>query len=136
MIIRTQRDKDWFTRYYEGAVGLTVVGVKWSQEGEPLSEQMPVLICRAPDRERVELELSQDPEGNGPGFLFGLPEPLPSDQPNERPFTKEQVRAEVMAQVPGDYSPSDIDDIVDDVLAGSYPTLKGSVDRSIQGLEA
>ena len=26
-------------------------------------------------KETFEIEVSMDPEGNGPGFLFGLPEP-------------------------------------------------------------
>lgn len=72
MYIHTTQ-KDWYRRYYEGAVGLTIVGFKWSGEDDPF----PVLVCRSSSGETVELEISQDPEGNGPGFVFGLPDPQP-----------------------------------------------------------
>lgn len=108
-----RKEKDFYTRYYQGAIGLTVVGFQWADtvdmsdycancgthlpsadtacvqsadtqhkagDIQPLEyfEQMPVLVCRTQDGQTVELAISQDPEGNGPGFLFGLPDVAPS----------------------------------------------------------
>lgn len=79
-----QQERDWFTRYYEGAVGLTVTGVAWVTEvtgsdgtvyGLEPYEQMAELLCTDEHGETYRLGISRDPEGNGPGFLFGLPEP-------------------------------------------------------------
>lgn len=84
-----EQEKKWLTEYYSSAIGLTITGFKWHETediGEPGKpeiidfewyEQMPVLICRAPNGETVELEVSQDQEGNGSGFLFGLVAPPP-----------------------------------------------------------
>jgi hypothetical protein len=36
---------------------------------------VPVLNVRLATGERLKLEISRDPEGNGPGFIFGLPHP-------------------------------------------------------------
>lgn len=74
MYIHTTQ-KDWYRRYYEGAVGLTIVAFTW--KGEEDGELFPALVCKAPNGEIVVLEISQDPEGNGPGFVFGLPDPQP-----------------------------------------------------------
>jgi hypothetical protein len=65
------REKSWAQKYYEGAIGLTIVGVEIDEDG------FPVLLCTDKARPAVEvrLEVSQDEEGNGPGFLFGLPTP-------------------------------------------------------------
>lgn len=83
-----QQEKDFLTRYYRSAIGLTVIDFEWREqvnmadEGEPPEivdlewyEQFPVLICRMPDGETVKLEISQDQEGNGQGFVFGLVDP-------------------------------------------------------------
>lgn len=84
------QEKAFLTAYYRGAIGLTIVDFKWREQvnmadedqGQPPEivdlewyEQFPVLICRTPDGETVELEISQDEEGNGRGFLFGLERP-------------------------------------------------------------
>lgn len=61
-------EKHYYEKYYKGAVGLTIIGFKWDDE-------FPVLVCRAPNGEVGELAISQDSEGNEPGFLFGLAAP-------------------------------------------------------------
>lgn len=77
--------REWQTRYFRGAVGLTIVDFKWrdtiEDEDDPdgesyeLDDPFPVLICRDADGELVELDISRDAEGNGPGMIFGLPLP-------------------------------------------------------------
>ena len=55
----------WLTKYYQGLVGKTIVAAAINEEG------FPFFILS--DGTRVEV--SQDEEGNGPGFLFGLSVP-------------------------------------------------------------
>jgi len=65
-------EKKWLVKYYEGAIGFKIVGATISPDG------FPQLICRrgrGKTGEEIKLEVSQDEEGNGAGFLFGLPVP-------------------------------------------------------------
>ena len=66
---------DWDWSYYNQLKGATVLSVGFEQDGSP------VLVFRIPDASyrkgskiRVT-QISQDPEGNGAGFLFGLDNP-------------------------------------------------------------
>ena len=61
-------DEEWMLKYYEGAVGLKITSVEISEDG------FPVLMCKKGNKV-YKLEVSQDEEGNGAGFLFGLPMP-------------------------------------------------------------
>ena len=68
---KTDNEK-WMQKYYQGAVGFKVVGATVSEDG------FPTLTCRKAidggrKYEEIKLEVSRDEEGNGPGFLFGLP---------------------------------------------------------------
>lgn len=56
---------EWLKKYLKGAVGRKIVKVDVSEDG------FPQLIL---DNGAI-LEISQDEEGNGPGFIFGLPDP-------------------------------------------------------------
>lgn len=63
-------EKKWLVKYYEGAIGFKIVGATLSKDG------FPQLICqrgKGKSREEICLEVSRDEEGNGAGFLFGLP---------------------------------------------------------------
>ena len=65
-------DTNWLKHYYSGAIGFKIVGATISPDG------FPQLVCqkgRGKDREEIVIEVSQDEEGNGAGFLFGLPIP-------------------------------------------------------------
>jgi hypothetical protein len=55
----------WLEKYLKGAEGRTIKKTEVNEEG------FPRLIL---DNGFV-LEISQDEEGNGPGFIFGLPDP-------------------------------------------------------------
>jgi len=52
--------------YYQQAVGFRIVAATVSPDG------FPQLICHK-GKEEIVLEVSRDEEGNGAGFLFGLP---------------------------------------------------------------
>ena len=67
-------EKKWRVKYYQGAIGFKVVAATLSKDG------FPQLVCqrgRGKAFEEIVLEVSQDEEGNGAGFLFGLPMPEP-----------------------------------------------------------
>jgi len=65
--------------YYGFLLGATCTKVEF-REGEFAGERWPLLHFRKPDGVHFEVEVSQDPEGNGPGFLFGLPVPELADE--------------------------------------------------------
>ena len=64
---------DKYYRQLEGATVVQFVGVI-PDEDEPYIA-FPTLVVRLKDGSICELEISQDPEGNGGGFIFGLPSP-------------------------------------------------------------
>ena len=67
-------EKEWTEKYYGQAVGMTIVGCAVHED--ELGCWVRYFCERKTPTgglELFELELSQDPEGNGPGFLFGLP---------------------------------------------------------------
>lgn len=66
-------EKEYLEAYYGQAVGLTVVGVKVTKDEFDGTSNWVTLVCQYGDLMTVELEISQDEEGNGPGFVFGLP---------------------------------------------------------------
>jgi len=57
--------KRWMVRYLCGLVGKTINRIGVNDEGFPYFELDDGTV----------VEVSRDSEGNGPGFLFGLPEP-------------------------------------------------------------
>jgi len=72
-------ERKWITDYMTPAIGCTIieVGVGEDEEGE---QGFPYLKLRRAATKTAQaheytLEVSQDEEGNGPGFLFGLPSP-------------------------------------------------------------
>jgi len=62
--------KEWTTKYLAPLLGCTVcdVGVGWG--GFPY---IKLVNNKSVPREEYTIEVSRDEEGNGPGFLFGLP---------------------------------------------------------------
>lgn len=67
-MIINESDRPYFGRYYATLVGHTITESGFTEDGFPyfIAEKGGESIC---------IELMQDPEGNGPGFLGGLPEP-------------------------------------------------------------
>lgn len=75
-----ERGKEFYRRYYKQLVGATII----SFEGVNLSEDdvklgvgpgFPCFKVKFADGTYGLIEISRDPEGNGGGFLFGLPSP-------------------------------------------------------------
>ena len=73
-----EKEEKWAKGYYSQLIGYTITQVKVEAEMfGGMGEVWTRLVAekKLPDgtTDRLYLELSQDPEGNGPGFLFGLP---------------------------------------------------------------
>lgn len=67
-----QNDRKWTQAYLQGCVGFKIVGATLSKDDFP---QIIIQRGRGKSREEIVLEISRDEEGNGPGFVFGLPIP-------------------------------------------------------------
>lgn len=67
----------WLEDYLRPLVGAEIVGVDVHVEDE--YEAWPRLTVRLRNGTKLTLEVSRDEEGNGPGFLFGLPIPETKD---------------------------------------------------------
>lgn len=63
---------DFLKNYYSGIRGGRVVGIVIDHD-DYTGELWPVLMIEV-GGQTFKCELSRDPEGNGPGFMFGLPE--------------------------------------------------------------
>ena len=66
---------DYWTRYYKSLEGATIVKFNGMSDAGDYDEGFPSFTARLKDGSDIELEVSRDPEGNGGGFLFGLPLP-------------------------------------------------------------
>lgn len=62
------RKQQFYRRYYAALEGSTIVSVDGGAE-------FPAFTVRTPAGDVFTVEVSRDEEGNGPGFLFGLPTP-------------------------------------------------------------
>ena len=63
-----EREKEFYQKYYKSLEGVTI-------KTSGLSEDYFPFFTFDKDGKEFRCEISQDPEGNGPGFLFGLPRP-------------------------------------------------------------
>lgn len=64
----------WNEGYYKQLEGATILRFKGTDPDEYGSRGFPMFVARLASGELVELVLSQDEEGNGGGFMFGLPD--------------------------------------------------------------
>lgn len=70
-----ENERRFYEGYYGQLKGAKITGVKLRpNEDTPGMDShfWPVLEVTLADGFKTELEVSQDAEGNGPGFLFGL----------------------------------------------------------------
>lgn len=76
--IRPGDDKalEWYSEYFGILVGATITGFEWAKD-EDFQQYWPTFTIKLANGDTVSVELSQDEEGNGPGWLFGLPMPAP-----------------------------------------------------------
>ena len=69
--------KDFYKKYYGQLVGGSITG--FALEGDDEGNEWPtfkvMIKGKNGKRRQVTIEVSCDPEGNAPGFLFGLPTP-------------------------------------------------------------
>jgi len=70
-----RQDKEWKLKYYSQLKGATILNVEIFEDDMfyGFDANWPVIIVRLADGSITELQLSRDEEGNGPGFMFGLP---------------------------------------------------------------
>ena len=76
---RAEAGKVWMEKYLAPLVGGTITAVEGFVEDE--CDIWPRIHVTLASGEEVVIEVSQDEEGNGPGFPFGLP--LPQNQNKE-----------------------------------------------------
>lgn len=72
-----QQEQDFLRKYYATLVGMTITNVNIVNDLTDGGFGDNWLVIQATDKDgkRYRLEVSRDPEGNGPGFIFGLPRP-------------------------------------------------------------
>ena len=57
------------TFYYSQLVGFKITGFRM-EEDEFGGDPFPIFTVLSPDNQQLQITVSQDPEGNGAGFLF------------------------------------------------------------------
>jgi hypothetical protein len=75
----SDKERKWMIEYMTPMVGTTITEVGVT-EADEFGSAYPYFKTRKPatataEAEEMTIEVSQDEEGNGPGFLFGLPSP-------------------------------------------------------------
>lgn len=94
-----ERGREFHRRYYKQLVGATILsfeGVNLSDEDVKLGvgPGFPCFKVKFADGTFGLIEVSRDPEGNGGGFVFGLPLPSMDDYDKKHHLNKfEEVKA-------------------------------------------
>ena len=65
----------FYNKYYKALEGATILKFVEMRKDEFGGKPFPVFLVMFSDGEAKEIEISQDEEGNGGGFVFGLPVP-------------------------------------------------------------
>ena len=68
-----QQEIEFFTKYYTQLVGAKITGFELVQDEYDENTLWPTFTATK-GKDTFTLEVSKDPEGNGEGFLFGLPD--------------------------------------------------------------
>jgi hypothetical protein len=63
---------DYYTRYYKDLEGATILSFNGMSTDDMGGDGFPTFTVRFKNGETGEIQISQDPEGNGGGFIFGL----------------------------------------------------------------
>lgn len=72
--MRNRGNEKFLKEYYSAMIGGTITSVGFTA-GDEYTEPFPYFTIRMKGGVTYTVEISQDEEGNGPGFLFGLPVP-------------------------------------------------------------
>ena len=82
------KETQYWNSVYSKLLGYRLIGIKWYKypdyEGVRYYEPpMPILLFeKISSSHIIEVSLQQDPEGNGPGYMMGIPEDnLPKVKP-------------------------------------------------------
>ena len=67
--------KKFYMNYYKPLIGAKIIDTTIKVEDDFGADQFWPQITVEKDGQQFVLEVSRDEEGNGPGFLFGLPTP-------------------------------------------------------------
>ena len=65
----------WHEKYYAQLTGAKIQRVAVLADEDGCDSGWPTLKVVLTNGKKVTLEVSRDEEGNGPGFIFGLPQP-------------------------------------------------------------
>jgi hypothetical protein len=66
----------FYDKYFGQLVGATILAFKMAYDKDSEGgEYWPTFLVKLADGQTLEIEISQDEEGNGPGFIFGLANP-------------------------------------------------------------
>jgi hypothetical protein len=63
--------KNYWKNYYGSLEGATILKFLGMSEAD-YGDGFPKFLVQLKNGEKIEIEISQDPEGNGGGFIFGL----------------------------------------------------------------
>ena len=88
-------DELWLRRYLAPLAGATIRYVTVEVDDQVMgmgTELWPTLYVTTAAGEQLELTVSQDEEGNGPGFIFGLPFPQETPPPVPVSWIREGVQ--------------------------------------------
>jgi hypothetical protein len=68
---------DYWTKYYKDLEGATILKFMGMNIDDDSGDGFPTYQVKFASGEVGEIAISQDPEGNGGGFIFGLAYPEP-----------------------------------------------------------
>jgi hypothetical protein len=71
---------EFWIKYYSGLEGATIIKLLPFSDDNINEMDFISYLVKFADGTTDKIEISQDPEGNGPGFIFGLP--VPNEQPH------------------------------------------------------
>lgn len=66
---------DFWNNYYKSLEGATITKFSGMHDDEMGGDGFPAFFVRFANGDEGLIEISRDPEGNGGGFIFGLPTP-------------------------------------------------------------
>lgn len=74
-MMMTSNTNNVWQDYYSSLDGATIIKFNGmvADEFNPYGDGFPNFTVQLANGEIVDIEISQDPEGNGGGFIFGLP---------------------------------------------------------------